>query len=246
MGGYPGRLRVGCAGFPRPRPECYEALNAVEIQQTFYHPLPVRTARMLRQEAPPGFEFTLRAWQLITHDPASPSYRRLRFPIPEDRRDAFGFFKDTEEVWAAWQKTDEVAQALRAKVVLFQTPARFEPTPANLENVRRFFLRVDRRDYLLAWEPRGHWPAETLRPLCEQLDLVHVVDPFVSRTLYGRRRYYRLTGMGEYRHRYTDRELDRLAALLRRHPDAWCMFATHHMFEDAGRLLGRLVSQAEG
>ncbi|MDQ7794636.1 MAG: DUF72 domain-containing protein [bacterium] len=237
-----GRPRVGSAGFPRPRQECYDLLAMVEVQQTFYHPLPLRTARALRQEAPLAFDFMLRAWLLITHEPTHPSYRRLRFPIPDDRKEYFGAFQDTDEVWAAWQKTDEVAQALRARVIFFQTPPRFEPTPANVARVRSFFGQLERRDYLLAWDPRGNWPAETLKPLCDELDLIHAVDPFVSRSLHGRRKYYRLTGMGDYRYQYTEPELDKLAALLRKNPGAYCLFANHYMFEDAKRLLERLTA----
>ncbi len=38
---------------------------------------------------------------LITHAPSSPTYRMLRTPVPEGKRDAFGFFRPTAEVWAA-------------------------------------------------------------------------------------------------------------------------------------------------
>lgn len=234
------RARIGCAGLPDERASFYARLNVAEVQDTFYHPLPLRTAHSLRREAPPAFEFTIRAWLLITHDPSHPNYRHLRFTLPEERKGAFGSFRDTEEVWAAWGKTDEVAQALRARAIFFRTPSAFKPTPENIENLRRFFGRLDRRDYLLAWEPRGNWPAETLAMVCAELDLTHVVDPFVARSRYSRRRYFRLNGMGEEKRRYTDEELDKLAALLRKHPSAYCLFANHHRFEDAPRLASRL------
>jgi uncharacterized protein YecE (DUF72 family) len=216
-------------------------VNVAEVQDTFYHPLPLRTAHSLRREAPSAFEFTIRAWLLITHDPGHPNYRHLRFTLPEERKPAFGSFRDTDEVWAAWAKTDEVAQALRSRAILFRTPGAFKATTENIGNLRRFFGRIDRRDYLLAWEPRGNWPAEVLATVCAELDLTHVVDPFVARSRYGRRRYFRLNGMGEDRRRYGDEELDKLAALLRKHPGAYCIFSNHHRFEDAPRLAGRLA-----
>ena len=36
--------------------------------------------------------------------------------------------------------------------------------------------------------------------------------------------------------------ISKLAALLRKNPGAYCMFANHHMFEDSGRLLERLAA----
>jgi len=54
----------------------------VEVQQTFYQIPRIATGKRWREEAPPDFEFTMKAWQLITHEPSSPTYRRLRTVIP--------------------------------------------------------------------------------------------------------------------------------------------------------------------
>ena len=69
-------IRVGCCGFPRARSEYYKAFQLVEVQQTFYHPPALKTVEKWRSDAPGDFEFTLKAWQLITHEFKSPNYRR--------------------------------------------------------------------------------------------------------------------------------------------------------------------------
>jgi hypothetical protein len=52
-----------------------------------------------------------------------PTYRRLRKPINAERSAFFGSFQDTDEVWQAWMKTLEIAEAASSRVVLFQCPA---------------------------------------------------------------------------------------------------------------------------
>jgi uncharacterized protein YecE (DUF72 family) len=66
-------LKVGCCGFPRGRKEYFRQFRLVEVQQTFYKMPDLETAIKWRQEAPTDFEFTLKAWQLITHPPTSPT-----------------------------------------------------------------------------------------------------------------------------------------------------------------------------
>lgn len=47
--------------------EYFERFSIVEVQQTFYEPPARSTLLRWRESAPQGFEFTLKAWQLITH-----------------------------------------------------------------------------------------------------------------------------------------------------------------------------------
>jgi len=63
----------------------------VEVQQTFYKMPKLETAARWRQQAPSDFEFTLKAWQLITHPSVSPTYRRAGIEIPSDLKDRYGF-----------------------------------------------------------------------------------------------------------------------------------------------------------
>ncbi len=224
---------MGCCGFARKLEEYARELHVVEVQQTFYQPPQVRTAEGWRRRVPEGFIFTLKAWQLVTHPPTSPTYRRLRRPIPSSRVDRYGSFAPTEEVDQAWARTLEVARALGAAVVVFQCPASFTPTPAHVENLQRFFRRAPRDGLRFAWEPRGSWPEGLVRQLCQELDLIHCTDPLTAPSVYGRVRYYRLHGRTGYRYRYTEEDLQQLRGHCR--APAYVLFNNVSMWEDALR-----------
>ena len=232
----PGEGVVGCCGFPEAQARYFREFRAVEIQQTFYEPPRPETATRWREAAGPAFHFTLKAWQVITHEPSSPTYRRMRTPIPPAARARHGSFRPTAEVDAAWERTAAVARALAAEVVLFQCPASFRPTGENVRHLREFFRRVDRGELVLAWEPRGGWPEETIVALCSELALVHAVDPFAARPLAGAFKYFRLHGIGGARYRYSDDDLARLAAWTLGGP-AYVFFNNMPMLEDARRSL---------
>jgi hypothetical protein len=100
-------IKIGCCGFPVARQKYFEQFSTVEIQQTFYQLPTLSTARKWREEAPEGFEFTAKAWQLITHEPTSPAYRRLKKSISEDNRNNYGSFKPTDEVFEALGATEQ-------------------------------------------------------------------------------------------------------------------------------------------
>jgi uncharacterized protein YecE (DUF72 family) len=185
-------------------------VSVIEIQSTFYDPPAPKVAARWRALAPPDFEFCLKAWQLITHPCSSPTYRRLRRVLSPERRQLCGFFQDTAEVWEAWKRTLEIAETVRASVILFQCPASFKATPANIENLSRFFQKIGPQSFRLAWEPRGPWPSEVVRELCAEHKLSHCVDPFAGRSLYGDVVYWRLHGKGSYSYHYTEEDLAHL------------------------------------
>jgi hypothetical protein len=66
-----------------------------------------------------GFEFTLNARQLITHEPSSPTYRKLKTTILTGKTESYGSFRPTPEVFAAWESTLVCARALEARIVVF-------------------------------------------------------------------------------------------------------------------------------
>jgi uncharacterized protein YecE (DUF72 family) len=113
------RPLIGCCGWAGSRPQYLSHFPVIEIQSTFYDPPASKVAARWRTIAPPDFEFCIKAWQLITHAPSSPTYRRLRRPIDPERSAFFGAFQDTDEVWQAWMKTREIAETVRASVVFF-------------------------------------------------------------------------------------------------------------------------------
>ena len=237
------RIKVGCCGFPVRMSLYFDSFKLVEIQQTFYNPPKLETALEWRNKAPEDFEFSLKAWQLITHTPQSPTYRKARIEIPPQEKDLYGFFRPTPKVREAWLRTLEIARALRAKIIVFQCPPGFHETPENVENLRSFFKSAERGDLLFVWEPRGRWKEETIRNLCRELDLIHGVDPFARSPLYGLPRYFRLHGGPGYRHQYTDEELFELYRIARE-ADSYVLFNNMSMYDDATRF--KRILEAQG
>ena len=74
-------LRLGLCGWNGSQRAYFADFDCIEIQSTFYDPPGLHVVRKWRAAAPPGFPFCIKAWQLITHTAASPTYRRLRSPI---------------------------------------------------------------------------------------------------------------------------------------------------------------------
>ena len=227
-------LKIGCCGFPRARKDYFRHFPVVEVQQTFYQPPRTATLERWREQAPPGFEFTLKAWQVVTHPSTSPTYRRLRVPL--ERPEEAGFFRPTVTVLAGYARTREAARLLAARIVLFQCPASFTPAPEHIRDMRAFFRRVPRDGLQFAWEPRGVWDDGQVRELCAELDLVHCVDPFARKSVTERLAYFRLHGIGGYRHRYDDRELRRLLDACGAFEETYCLFNNMSMWEDGKRL----------
>jgi uncharacterized protein YecE (DUF72 family) len=224
-------IQVGCCGFPKARKEYYKVFGVVEVQQTFYQPPALKTAQKWREEAPANFEFTLKAWQLITHEPKSPTYRRLKLHWPADKLARCGSFKATEEVAWAWEETREIANALHAKYVVFQCPASFHPSAENKRNLDTFFRKVKRKNFRFIWEPRGAWKSGEIYDLCRELDLIHGVDPFKADPQWGRVRYFRLHGITGYRYRFSVEDLKRLREKCR--GMTYCFFNNVNMWADA-------------
>jgi uncharacterized protein YecE (DUF72 family) len=228
---------VGCCGFALAQARYFQAFRLLEVQQTFYQPPRLATLLRWRAAAPQGFEFTMKAWQLITHEPSSPTYRRLRVPIPESRHGRYGSFRCTDEVLAAWRATLEAAQALQATAIVFQCPASFTPSAAHVRNLRAFFRAItkDGAGFRLCWEPRGDWDRRKVLELCEELGVSLAVDPFHSEPLPPGWRYFRLHGIGGYRYSYTHDDLRRLLDWCE--GEVYCLFNNVTMADDAQRFL---------
>jgi uncharacterized protein YecE (DUF72 family) len=229
-------VKVGCCGFRSAQADYVLRFEVVEVQQTFYQPPQVGTLERWRAAAPDSFEFTIKAWQLITHQARSPTYKRLKRELSEAERAQCGSFRPTKIVREAWETTLACARALSASHILFQCPASFTPTPEHIENMRRFFASIKRDDGLqFCWEPRGGWPDALVRELCRELELVHVVDPFTARTQTPEQCYFRLHGRKGWRYVYEDDELEELLAMLPATRASYVLFNNVRMLEDALR-----------
>lgn len=235
-------VRIGCAGFPQRQAVCFQTLDVVEVQATFYKPPQVKTVQRWRETAPASFAFTMKAWQLITHSAYSPTYQRSGVDIPPEKMNRYGSFQPTAEVREAWERTRAVALGMQAEWVVFQCPASFQPNPGNLRNMRAFFSQVDRAGLHFTWESRGDWPVPLVAELCAELDLLDCVDPFVRHPATRGTVYFRLHGRGSYDYKYSDEELDQVAALCLEYDEAWVIFNNTAMWFDSALLRERLQS----
>lgn len=229
------KTNIGTCGFRLNKTEYAKLFSCVEIQQTFYQPPQIKTLERWRAEMPDDFEFTIKAWQLITHEAKSPTYNRLKKKLTETEKEEAGRFQPTAIVREAWETTLACAGALKAKTILFQCPASFKPFEENIANLERFFSNIKRGKLNFAWEPRGDWNAKIVKEICERHNLWHVVDPFKQITITPDRCYYRLHGINGWRYKYEEGELEELVSLLPKNKRSYVFFNNIEMTEDALR-----------
>jgi len=206
------------------------------------------TAEKWRMRTPKDFEFSLKAWQLITHEPTSPTYRKAKMKIDANEMGRYGFFRPTDKVFEAWEVTNEIRKALDAEIVVFQCPASFKEKEENINNMGDFFrsIAVDRRDTKIIWEQRGGWNKNTIRKICEELDLIHCVDPFADEPVTPAGfAYFRLHGSPPgkrmYRYTYTENDLKKLYEKCMHFSQVYVLFNNDTMYEDALRFM-KMVS----
>ena len=208
-------VRTGLCGFTMSMQNYATYFPVVEVQNTFYEPPRDMLMEKWLAATAPSLEYTMKVWQLVTHPARSPTYRRMKRALKPG--DEPGFFRDSPSVDEGWQRSVECANVLSATAMLFQCPASFTPEPDNVRRLRGFFERIERPRARLLWEPRGaKWVAQRdlALSLSRDLDLVYVVDPFVTQPEPGRDVYWRLHGIGGARHSYTEEELQQLHQLL--------------------------------
>ena len=230
------KLKIGTSGFRMTSIEYMQLLSCVEVQHTFYQPPQLATLERWRKEAPAEFEFTLKAWQLITHAAKSPTYKRLKRKLSAVELAEAGYFKPTAIIQEAWEVTLACAKALQAKTILFQCPASFRQTKENIANLEKFFAGISRGKLNFCWEPRGAWDRKLVKAICQDLNLWHVVDPFAEQTVTPSKCYFRLHGRKGWRYKYEEVELEELAAMIPKNKRSYVFFNNIHMTEDALRL----------
>ncbi len=165
------QIHIGCSGFPVGRKRYYQDFKHVEVQITFYQILTDQRLEKWRNEAPEDFVFNIKAFQGITHPTFMNTWRRANIP----REGEFGYFKDSPDVQWSWQQTLHEARILRSKFILVQLARSFRQTQENLQNVYKFFDKIDRDGFKIAIELRG-WSEQWIRNLCKDFDLIDVVD----------------------------------------------------------------------
>lgn len=259
-----GEIKVGTCGYSYYSPpegwkeeygsklQAYsEVFNVGEINRTFYKLPMVSTTERWRREASENFEFTMKAWQALTHPTSSPTWRNSKERLTNGQEESFGYLRPNGEVEEAWIETKKRVEAMDAKVCLIQTPPSFDCSEGNEKNMRDLLGRIDRGKIKLAWEPRGDWKEnlDRVKSICEDLGLIHVVDlmwrePVSSHGIA----YIRLHGLNsdeyDYDYKYSKDELKELTCRLKdistNHDAVYCMFNNYEMYDDARRLIDLL------
>jgi len=203
--------------------------DVVEINSTFYRIPKLKTAenwRKLADEINPDFEFTIKCSQIITH------------------KDRFG-----NRSVQVFNKMKEIARALRSKILLFQSPSSFKPNEENIERVKKFFMKIDRDDFILVWEVRwkDKWKEDIVRKLFKDIEVNQCVDPLRQDCFYTKDIvYYRLHGLGYpmYNYNFSEEELKSVVRKLDSKLPVYVMFNNSNCYENALTLKNRIRSSA--
>ncbi len=210
------RVRIGCCGLAGLSLSKYaDIFDALEINSTFYRLPRKETAERWFQTTRDRTVLCMKSFQGVTHPVSSPTWRRVGPQRPTKMVGRYGHLQPTKENMAAWERTLEICEAMRARVCVVQTPPSFICTDRSVRDALKFF-RMVRRPAGVAIELRhGSWaenPAKT-KKLIAGADLIHVTDPLKQEPISGGRIcYYRLHGLGSrpYKYDYTDEDLRRL------------------------------------
>ena len=239
-------IKIGCCGFQEARSKYYNEFPLVEIQQTFFQPPPVGTAFKWRSQAPQQFEFSVKAWQLITHEAIGTAYRNIREKLTARAIASCGHFKPTRMVFDAWRRTEAVADALKASIIVFQTQKTFRPTHDNIKNFRNFFRRINRQKYQIVWEPDVRWPLDTIQGLCKELNLIYTSEPLKNNfTNIGPIQYCRLRGKKGFRSRYDEEDFQKLLQIDQNGTPTYFIFNNSSMLFDARNFVHLIQNKAE-
>jgi uncharacterized protein YecE (DUF72 family) len=229
-------VKLGLCGYTIGAAQYYRRFKVLEVQQTFYDPPAPETLHRWRDGAPPDFEFTMKAWQVVTHLGTSRTYRRLRSPFDDTARAEAGGFRLNRTTVAAYERTLECREILRATAILFQCPPSFRPTDENVAAMRAFFGAVGRpKGVRYLWEPRGKWPDDLIAAVCADCALEHVVDPFIRPSVTRGFTYWRLHGNGSHYAVYKDEELEQLLDWIPRSGETYVMFNNIPRVSDSAR-----------
>ncbi len=244
------RIYIGCCGLPRGKERYFKVFKAVELQNTFYELPTVDEAKSFRASIPSDATITMKAWQVITHPSTSPTWKRMKRK-PSGNLANYGFLKPTQENFNAWKEVLAIARTFAATFIVLQTPPSFGYSEENLRNVVQFFNTIERDGIYIGWEPRGSWKdhREAISKVVTTCNIVHVtdilrVDPVEESIKLGVI-YIRLHGLGgsevNYRYRYTDEDLRKLAEKIRLFIETYnvktvyVFFNNIYMFDDAKR-----------
>lgn len=233
------KIHIGCSGFPVSQARYFTRFETIEIASTFSQLPRKSTLEKWRREFPSSAQIALTVWQAITHPGTHAAIARMRPKIDPARMLRYGHFRDTPEVREALRRFEEVIDILKPKFLVFRTPSTFYPNADHLRDMYRFFKSLPRRGATRIWEPQGGaWDDRLLKKVCEDLGLVHGVNPLERASLSGGVHYYRLSGLSRYdrNYRYSETELAEVLDRCSGKP-SYVFFENRSMWRDAQRLM---------
>lgn len=235
-------IKVGCCGFPISKNKYFENLNLVEIQQTFYELIDEEDLKKWRKDAPSNFEFTIKAFQGLTHTTKSFTWKRSGLKESEIKKleKYVGNLKVNKVTLEFWEKMLKYAKILNSKIILLQLPSSFNDSKENIEQTKEFLKNVETKEIKIALELRG-WKLENKRKIFEEFNVIDVVDINIDiPTKVENILYTRLHGKYEknriiYNYEYTQKELlnikNKLIKLNAK--ENYVLFNNSYMFKNA-------------
>lgn len=185
-------IKVATANFPVGKKTYESKLKTVELDQFFTRFPKMETAEKWRKEAMVNFDFITCASRLITY----PTKTRAQHSRHTQKNQYS--LEDTALTRQAYEKTLKLAEILKSRLVLFQFPTTFAPTPDNIKRIQTFYAKP-RGHILFVWEPPVSWPNKLVDDLSEAYRIMPVMNPLgkAKPTPNSPMRYYRLGGHGK-------------------------------------------------
>jgi uncharacterized protein YecE (DUF72 family) len=235
-------------------PRYFKRLPYLETAALLQGPVRPSVLNRWKESARHEHAFGVVAPAIVTHTPGPRGFGPRGWPVPSDRVNDVGGFRDSEIVGQGVTTLAEAAEALDAGVVIFRTPPEFSPSQTNREAMRRFFSEVATADRFQGrarvWVPSGLWEPPAAYAAARDLGILCGLDPLGGdperhhapfwASLSGDDAYLVVSGLGRGRRRTSNDHLEQIAEIALRHDRSWVVFSTVEPFPDAIRL-GKLV-----
>ncbi|MEM0288159.1 MAG: DUF72 domain-containing protein [Nitrososphaerota archaeon] len=233
-------IKVGCCGTAGLSLMKYsKTFNLIEIQSSFYNLPKIETAERWRETVPEDFEFTMKAFQGVTHPASSPTWRRSRRQIMEGMEDDVGLLRPSKFVKESWSQSVMIAEVLRAKIIVVQLPPVFEYNAVNIARISQF-LEDNNSELKVSIEFRHNsWLSklQEVMNIFNKYGAILVTDPLKMEIPPQKIQYHRLhgsDGFTNYTHEYTEEELLTLRDKVKAY-DSYVLFNNISMRHDAIR-----------
>lgn len=243
-------ILVGCCGLAGMSLEEYaRRFPAIELQSTFYR-LPMASTAQRWRKVAPNLVFTLKAFQGITHPADSPTWRRSKRELDGVDPSDVGFLRISKFTRRAWERTEELAETLDARAIVIQLPPKYDYSGRNISRLKAFLSTVSTRRIPAvefrhrSWFDRLQEASAAIAPWRGIL----VTDPLKVSPPNQPLQYHRMhgsDGLVNYRHKYTDEELERLRRRVEG-SKAYVFFNNLAMREDANSFLRIMATASQG